>query len=94
MEFSTSVTKVIESRHSKRDYRSEPLSNELIERVKSILSENKKGPFGNMINFRLIEKSTAKTDHKVKLGTYGFISGARYFIAAGINLSNPYILED
>lgn len=94
MGFSTTITKVIESRHSKRDYRNEPLSNELIERIQSILSENRKGPFGNIIDFRLIEKSTAKTEHKVKLGTYGFISGARYFIAAGVDLSKPYILED
>jgi nitroreductase len=94
MEFSTTVTKVIASRHSKRDYRNEPLSSELIERVQSVLSANNIGPFGNVIEFKLIEKSSAKTDQKVKLGTYGFISGARNFIAGGVDLSKPYILED
>ncbi len=94
MEFSVPAIKIIESRHSKRDYRDEPLSNDLIDKIQSILSENSKGPFGNIIELKLVEKSTAKTDHKVKLGTYGFISGARYFIAGAIKLSLPYILED
>jgi nitroreductase len=67
MQFSTTITKVIESRHSKRDYRNEPLSKELIKNIQSIFSENRKGPFGNLIDFRLIEKSNAKTNHKVKL---------------------------
>ncbi|MBP7507200.1 MAG: nitroreductase family protein [Prolixibacteraceae bacterium] len=94
MEFSSPATKIIELRHSKRDYLDESFSNELIDRIQSILSENNKGPLGNLVEFKLIEKSTAKADHKVKLGTYGFISGARYFIAGAINLSKPYILED
>ncbi len=94
MEFSSPATKIIGLRHSKRDYLDEPISNELIDRIQSILSENNKGPFGNLVEFKLIEKLAAKADHKVKLGTYGFISGARYFIAGGINLSMPYILED
>ncbi len=94
MGFSIPATKIIESRHSKRDYIDKPLSNEMKDRIQSILSENNQGPFGNYIEFKLIEKSIAKTDHKVKLGTYGFISGAPYFIAGGINPSIPYILED
>lgn len=94
MEFSISAIKIIESRHSKRDYIDTPLSKDLMDRVQTTLSENNKGPFGNLIEFKLIEKSSAIANNKVKLGTYGFISGARYFIAGAIELSNPYILED
>ncbi|HOO83909.1 MAG TPA: nitroreductase family protein [Prolixibacteraceae bacterium] len=94
MEFSKPVTKVIVSRHSKRDYRNEALSDGLLEKVQAILSENQKGFLGNCIEFKLIEKSSAITNYKVKLGTYGFISGARYFIAGGVDLSKSYILED
>jgi nitroreductase len=94
MNFSAPATKIIGNRHSKRDYRNELLSKELIEGIQSVLTENKTGPFGNNVEFKLIEKSRAKLDHKVKLGTYGFISGSRYFIAGGVNLSKSYILED
>jgi nitroreductase len=94
MDFRNSITDIIKIRQSKRDYSAVPFNKELYEKIQTTLSKTNKGPFGNTIDFKLIEKTKAKDEHKVKLGTYGFISGARYFIAAGINIEKPYILED
>lgn len=91
---STNITNIIRIRQSKRDYSSEKLDRDTIEKIRAILYDNKTGPFGNEIHFQFIEKEPAVSAHKVKLGTYGFISGARYFIAGSVQPEYPFILED
>jgi hypothetical protein len=94
MDFSIPVTDIIRKRQSKRDYLNEPLSGEMVAKIEAILAENGVGPMGNTVKFSLIEKESVANGQKVKLGTYGFISGARYFIAGAVNLENPFALED
>jgi nitroreductase len=54
---------------------------------------NYSGPFGNHVNYKLIRKVFSKDNYKVKIGTYGFISGALYFIAGEVK-QNQYCFED
>jgi nitroreductase len=93
MEFNKSVQDIIRQRQSIRAYSNVPFKKETIENIEQILEYNKVGPFGNIVNFHLIEKEVAKENHKIKLGTYGFITGARYFIAGEAN-KLPFCFED
>ncbi len=94
MHFSQSLTEIIKTRCSKRDYLNKNLDSVLIHKIEKLLSSIHSGPLGNTIHFKLIEKKDAQAKQKVKLGTYGFISGARYFIAGSIDSTRPYVLED
>ena len=74
------ISDLIQSRNSQRTYKSELLSDDLIEKIEQILNDCPPGPFKNESSFILIHKSMA-ADQKIKLGTYGMISDAQYFIA-------------
>ncbi|MCK4641377.1 MAG: nitroreductase [Candidatus Marinimicrobia bacterium] len=70
---------LIRRRSSRRSYKPEVLSDKIQEQINQIIVTIPAGPFGTDSSFRLIRKSIA-ADQKIKLGTYGFISGAQYFI--------------
>jgi hypothetical protein len=48
-----------------------------------LLAFYKRGPMGSSISFQLVHKKMGK-EGKVKIGTYGFIKGAQYFIAGEV----------
>jgi nitroreductase len=75
---------VIQKRVSVRNYVPDDLSSGMRTRVTQILGSVQPGFFGQTPRFKLIEKSAARSDERVKLGTYGFIKGARYFIAGAV----------
>jgi len=93
MQFNTPVIDLIKERKSKRTYVKKELSNDLIEQIQHILKSYTTGPFGNHVKFSLIKKDFANGHTKVKIGTYGFISGAQYFIAGEVK-NNPNCFED
>ncbi len=99
MKNETSVIEVIKKRRSNRTFINKDLSKEQIDNINSILQQHTEGPFGNKVSFKLITKKIAKENHKVKLGTYGFISGAAYFIAGQVtegefaNMDYGYLME-
>jgi len=70
---------LIHQRSSRRSYKPEILSDKIQDQINEIIVTIPAGPFGTDSSFRLIHKSMA-ADRKIKLGTYGFISGAQYFI--------------
>ena len=70
---------LIRRRSSRRSYKPEALSDKIQEQIDEILKTIPVGPFGTDSSFRLNHKSMA-ADQKIKLGTYGFISGAQHFI--------------
>jgi nitroreductase len=75
-----SYTEAIKIRRSIRNYDQKPLDANLLIKINKLLDSPLKGPFGNQPRFTLIEKPTARQQEKVKLGTYGFIAHAAYFI--------------
>ena len=74
----------IRNRRSIRNYSKQVLDAKLLNKINSLLENPFKGPFGNTPRFILIEKPEARQQQKVKLGTYGFISNAGYFIGGCI----------
>lgn len=85
-------------RTSIRSYKSGDMGRELTEEVNSMISEPLEGPLGTKIRIKLIYKYS-ETNKKLKLGTYGFISGASYFLAGQVYpgreafLDYGYVLE-
>ncbi len=75
---------VIEKRVSVRNFTPEELSSGMHTRVTQTLGSLRPGYFGQTPRFKLIEKAAARSSERVKLGTYGFIKGARYFIAGAV----------
>ncbi len=86
-----SVFNIIKSRTSWRSYSPENISSEHIKKIEDIIKNNNTGPFGNRINIKLISKAHPG-NKALKLGTYGFIKGAKYFIVGIItNGQNNFI---
>ncbi len=90
---------IIRRRRSVRNYADIPLDSALRQQVEAILTKTGKGAFGHSPRFALIEREKAKREEKVRLGTYGFIKGARYFIAGALEhgdkaeIDYGYLLE-
>ncbi len=93
MKFESSIIEIIKKRQSKRSYLNKDLDPILIDQIKAVLQYYTDGLYGNKVEFYLIEKKEAQENHKVKLGTYGFIRGARYFIIGQVK-HLPYANED
>ncbi|MCC3866659.1 nitroreductase family protein [Terrisporobacter mayombei] len=83
--FNKSITEIIKARHSVRTYKDIELSKDIIEKIESYLKEinNSEGIFGGKIRVNLIEKD----DNETKLGTYGVIKGATYYLTAAYDKS-------
>ena len=71
---------LINQRTSRRDYRETLPSGELLAEITRLLAQNTTGPLGTGFTFQLIDRDDMER-RKIKLGTYGFIQGARFFIA-------------
>lgn len=74
----------IKLRRSVRNYDKRPIEKELLLKVSELIKAPEIGPYGNKPRFVLIEKPTARINEGVKLGTYGFITNASYFIGGCI----------
>ncbi|MFH0761489.1 MAG: nitroreductase family protein [Bacteroidota bacterium] len=83
---------LIQQRTSRRSYRPGSLPPEVAEAVLHLLDDQQQAPFGSQFHFKLIDKQDAAI-RAVKLGTYGFIQGARYFIAGQTEPSRNAFLD-
>ena len=88
----TGFISLIEERSSRRSYREGELPEELLAQIRLVLAECSEGPFGNRIEFHLIDREDLSRQ-KIKLGTYGFIQGARFFIAGSVKAGVPGFLD-
>jgi len=79
-----SMIDAMKARKSVRRYAEEELNEERKKTIGKRLQEVGHGVFGNHPQFAFIEKALANKEEKVKLGTYGFIQGAKYFIAGAV----------
>ena len=75
--FSRPITELISLRYSVRNYEDKPLDEDIINKIESYIS-NLDNPFGGKVRVKLIKKDEYNKD--VKLGTYGFIRGAKYYL--------------
>lgn len=84
MIFEKPVAELIKTRSSWRKYLTGDLSPQLKENISQWISKQRTGPLQSTVRFQLIEKGNSGNNDRVKLGTYGFISGARFFIAGAL----------
>lgn len=77
--YNKSVEELIKIRHSVRNYDNSPLSEEIINKIENYI-DNVDNPFNKKIRIKLIKKNSYNKE--LKLGTYGVIKGANYFLAA------------
>ena len=77
--FNKPITEIITLRHSVRNYSNVPLSKNIIEKIKKYIN-TVENPFNKNIRINLIENR--QSNNESKLGTYGVIKGANYFLTA------------
>lgn len=84
-----SITAIIKDRHSVRSYKEDSLSEKIIDEIEKYI-EKLDNPFNVKIRIRLIKKE--KYDGVVRLGTYGVINGAKYYLI-GVCENTEFALE-
>ena len=77
------VEKTIRGRKSVRTFENKAIEPEKKKLILDFMSNNAVGIFGNKVNFYWIDANSDEF-RNVKLGTYGVISGAKYFITGKI----------
>lgn len=73
------IINAIKERHSVRTYEAKEIEKEIIEKIEKYL-ENIESPFKNKVKIRLVR--AGYSNESKKLGTYGVIKGANYFLVA------------
>ena len=91
--FMENVYEAILARRSCRSYIPKPLPKAIKTKLLAYLKENGTGPFGNTVRFKFLELDSIDPKEAKKLGTYGVIRGARYFLAPVVP-SGDKALED
>ena len=81
MEFSQPVIDIIKSRKSVRSYNGLLLNEAEKIKIFNFLNLKQQSPFGTELRLQFIDASGIDPAQLKRLGTYGFISGAKYFIA-------------
>lgn len=82
MSFNQTITELIPQRHSVRTYTSESISDIILSQIENYFDQIET-PFEQKPRFKLLNS----TDHHgklIKLGTYGMIKNASYFLAVTI----------
>lgn len=70
------ATNTIKKRKSVRTYSDEIIPDQIIQNIINFFSANCQGPCGTKLRYQIVDLDTSKT----KLGTYGFISGAKKYL--------------
>lgn len=88
-----SIIDIIQSRYSCRTYEDIPIKDSIIKELYSIINNPPVGPFGGTVRFELFYEIGSELCRVAKLGTYGFINGARSFVAGAIK-KDAHAMED
>ena len=79
------VMQVISKRISVRTYdNSKPVEPEALNRMQELVHNSHTGPFGNPVRFRLLYLGELSRRELRRLGTYGFIQGASYYLLGAV----------
>ncbi len=84
---------LIDRRYSCRTYLEQPISAEHSQALTALMAAKTTGPLGSAVRFGLIAASPDDEGALKRLGTYGFIKGARGFILGAVR-KGPGDLED
>lgn len=88
--FGEPIEKIIRKRKSVRTYSRLPIQEEVKENILQYFKQLK-GPYPVEIRFQLIDRLKIRTEEKIKLGTYGMIQGASFFIASAVRNEDHYL---
>jgi len=88
-----SLIEAIKSRVSVRTYAKQAIEEEKKQEILNLLCADNIGPFGNRVRFDLIDFSELESSEVRKLGTYGFIKGAKMYIVSTTK-GGPGAMED
>jgi hypothetical protein len=84
-------SEIIKKRSSIRTYDNRPLDETDRQKIKDYINKLPSHPFGIMTHFDVLDTHN-KGEEKQKLGTYGFIKGARSYVTAATT-KKQYRLE-
>ncbi|MGD0021149.1 MAG: nitroreductase family protein [Smithellaceae bacterium] len=87
------LSEIIKKRISCRSYSDKPLEDKVLQELSLQISATHTGPFGNQPTFKLIHMDNLTPQEWKKLGTYGVIKNARYFLIGTIK-NTPMAMED
>lgn len=76
-----SILETIRNRVSVRSYSSEEIPAAMLGKIHAMIDQLPKGPFHSEISIHLLEGDAEVAKGKRRLGTYGFISGAKKYLA-------------
>jgi nitroreductase len=86
-------SQAIAMRISIRTYTNVPIETNILEKLETFFRSNTVGPFGNEVRFQIIDATTAEKNELKKFGTYGLISGMKFFIAGAVK-NGHHAMED
>ena len=90
--FSKPVSEIIKMRSSWRSFSEKPIEKEKLEKLEELASSLTRGPFGNQARFILIDSNKKNVDSSKRLGTYGIVRGARFFLTGAVQKAvNCYV---
>ncbi len=79
------IMEIIKKRESVRTYdENRPIEGEILAQLKEIIQGKQVGPMNNKIRFRLLDMGKVSGQELRKLGTYGIIKGARFFLLGAV----------
>jgi nitroreductase len=93
VKFEKSIIQSINRRVSKRAYENRDIEKKKLQKINQILKKKFTGPLGGKSRFELIECRNEDPTVQRRLGTYGFVRGARYFIAGILNQGERKIVD-
>jgi nitroreductase len=88
MEFKNSAIDLIKIRKSIRSYGNDELKDEVKKNIVDIIKKDHKTIFGCKKRFEFVDASNLEPDEIKNLGTYGMITGPKYFIVGVIKKNN------
>lgn len=88
--YNESINEIIKRRKSVRTYKTDEVSNEIIEKLNKYI-EKLNGVFNKSVIFKILDSN--EHINGARLGTYGVIKGANKFIAVKINNDDESLIE-
>ena len=93
MTYSRPVTEIMRQRFSCRTYLEQPIAEEQRRLLADFTSSSRQGPCGAPVRFKVVAATEQGRNPLQRLGTYGFIKGAKGFIVGAVGHSDKN-LED
>ncbi|MHA1212651.1 MAG: nitroreductase family protein [Candidatus Heimdallarchaeota archaeon] len=93
MKYKASLDELVNSRVSRRNYINMEIEPKILKELMRSIKKPLIGPFGHSSRFLISDTGISEPDKKVKIGTYGMISGARYYLI-GFTKNTPYNIVD